>query len=94
MSTLPFTIRLRPLLVSGSLGSDNFNNLHIYVDSEQPRNQQRVALWHEVVHLLMSGAGFDEPHDEQDVEAWAAHLADHDDGFAKMILYKVRSRKV
>lgn len=44
-------IRVRPMLVSGMLASTGMRPV-ILIDSEQPRAQQTLALWHEAMHLL------------------------------------------
>jgi hypothetical protein len=47
-------VRLRPLLVSGILASypSPGRTPLILLDSEQPREQQAVAFWHEIAHLV------------------------------------------
>jgi hypothetical protein len=44
-------LTFRPLLVSGML-ADTTDGPVILIDSEQPEAEQRVALWHELMHLV------------------------------------------
>ena len=60
----------RPLLVSGMLTTDDA----ILIDSEQSKQQQHNALWHELVHRILIELGMDE-HDEVAVEQVALLMA-------------------
>ncbi len=66
------TVVRRPLLVSGMLASSP-RGVAILVDDGQDAEQQGLAIWHEVVHLLMH-AGGREQHDEAEVEHIAERL--------------------
>lgn len=66
----PLDVKVRPLLVSAMLATDGSGRPVILVDDAQPPEQQRIAFWHEVVHLILGG----EPHDEAEVEAMAQRL--------------------
>lgn len=59
----------RPLMTSGGLCEGPV----ILIDSDQTPQEEAVAIWHEVVHLLQDAGGFDQ--DEESVEAAAQKLA-------------------
>lgn len=67
------TVQRRPLLVSGTFGTDAAG-IRISVDAEQDVRQQAIALWHEVIHLLLAATGHND-HDEYTVESMARALA-------------------
>lgn len=46
------TVHFRPLLTSGSLGTDAARRIHMFVDTEQPELEQLRSLCHETMHLL------------------------------------------
>ena len=67
-------VRIRPLLVSGGLSYRVPTKCPvILIDSEQSQDEQLLALWHEIVHLIRSAG--DGPQDEESVEAAAIKLA-------------------
>jgi len=65
-ATIP--IKVRPMLVSGMLATDEHGPV-ILIDSEQGEREQIVTLWHETLHLLGMT-------DEARVERFAHRLAD------------------
>lgn len=66
------SITFRPLLVSGTYGQAP-NGIVILIDSEQPPEQQLKAVWHEVLHLVLTA--LDKVHDENWIETAALRLA-------------------
>lgn len=71
----PLEITLRKLLTNGMLakGEEAF---HILVDIDQDPHQQRVTLWHEVIHLLWMAGGRENSKQHEEVveklaERWA-----------------------
>lgn len=67
------TVIVRPLLVSAILATDRAGLPVILIDSEQRVKERSIALWHEVVHLILSAS--DEPeHDEAEIEMLARRL--------------------
>lgn len=76
--TLPLRIKVRRLLTSGGLYTDEgclVKPIVMLIDKEQSEHEMTVSLWHETVHLLLAAAGKKAPHDEQAVEAMAKKLS-------------------
>lgn len=69
-----FSIQIRPLLVSGMLAASD-EGMCILIDEAQSAKQQNLALWHEIVHLILMGQGTDQ-HNETVVERLAGMLYD------------------
>lgn len=67
------TIERRPLLVDGMLAARADGGATILIDSEADERTQRVALWHEVLHLIREAEG--QPHDEVAIDKDAQKIA-------------------
>ncbi len=76
MSTDPamlYVVR-RPHFCDGSVGLNTRKGIpFIVVDSDVPKSEWPVILWHEMVHLIRSAGGYDQSEDS--VEAAAVKLA-------------------
>lgn len=79
----PLQIIFRKLLLSGATGGirhDESKNLFIrqlviLVADNQPPENQRIALFHEMLHVMLLAAGIDGPHDEKWIEERAVAMA-------------------
>jgi len=72
MSDLPLRIQYRPLLVSGQLRIYE-NAFVLLIDNEQSPAEQRIAVWHELIHMLRYVEGKD--HDEEKIDTLAKFIA-------------------
>ena len=70
---IPLRIEVRPLLTYGGIGWSE-KEIFIYLADDLAGSQAAHALWHEIVHLLMSAGGH-EDHDEVKIDALADRLA-------------------
>lgn len=69
----PYRLMFRPLVVSGMLATDD-SGWVILVDNEQSREEQTVALCHELVHTVLLASG-QHAHDEALVDDLALRMA-------------------
>ena len=46
------SIQRRPLLVSAQLRVSHSGHIHLLINNEQSFEEQNIAFWHEVCHLL------------------------------------------
>ena len=69
---LPLRIQYRALLVSGQL-KIYANAFVVLIDNEQPEPEQRIALWHELIHMVRLVEGKD--HDEAKIDMLAGIIA-------------------
>ncbi len=80
----PLSIQFRPLLVSGLTGGMHFDEqknlfchqLVVLVNNKQPADHQRIALFHEMLHMILLAAGVERPHDEVWIEDAAKRMAE------------------
>lgn len=67
-------IIIRPLLNSGMFAMNENGNATILIDSEQPIEELRLAVYHEMIHYILFAYGI-EDQDEEKVEKIAQALA-------------------
>lgn len=83
MTKYPLAIEFRPLLLSGLTGGIRFDEqqnlfchqLVVMIASGQSEEEQRVALFHEMLHIMLLAAGVEAPHPELWIEERAKAMA-------------------